>query len=227
MTRKDAKRVTPCLILFDADGTLYQSHRLHYLAYEHALRNMKCSKKIQWKDFKREVIDGAKNGPLFLGEQGIQIDAAVFYKKRQEAYEQLAHENLQATDGAKEFLQWCRDNDIQLGIVSASKLSVIKTSLSLLDLADHFELIVSYEDTIGHQKPDPFPYVLARERTKTSPEDVLVFEDSHKGVQAAKAAGLRCIGLLHNTNTKQSLQNADHIITSFREANKYVSSAEG
>jgi beta-phosphoglucomutase len=48
---------------------------------------------------------------------------------------------------------------------------------------------------ITHSKPDPEIFLLAAKKLNVSPEDCLVFEDAEAGVEAALAAGMKCVGI--------------------------------
>lgn len=61
-------------------------------------------------------------------------------------------------------------------------------------------------------KPDPEAYLLALERLGgVSAADVLVFEDTPVGVEAARAAGMRCVAVL-GTVPRERLAEADEVI---------------
>ena len=57
-----------------------------------------------------------------------------------------------------------------------------------------FDIVVTVED-VRHPKPAPDAYLLACERLNVSPNNVLVFEDSNLGIQAALAAGCMTIAI--------------------------------
>jgi beta-phosphoglucomutase len=50
-------------------------------------------------------------------------------------------------------------------------------------------------DDVVHGKPDPEGYLIALDRLGVSGSDALSFEDTHFGVMAAVAAGMRCVGV--------------------------------
>jgi sugar-phosphatase len=61
-------------------------------------------------------------------------------------------------------------------------------------MLEHFTVVVSAED-VTRGKPDPEVYLRAAQRLGAEPGRCLVFEDSLAGVQAARAAGMRVVGL--------------------------------
>lgn len=69
-------------------------------------------------------------------------------------------------------------------------------------------------DIVSKKKPDPAIYLLALEKTGFRPEECLVIEDSHNGIMAAKAAGIRVIATSNFYTQREDLSNADVIVTS-------------
>ena len=78
----------------------------------------------------------------------------------------------------------------------------IETILNKTKLRHYFKVIVSANDT-KRSKPEPDPYLLAVElltgrRDLPSHNDFVAVEDSLWGIQSAKRAGLKCIGVTHS-----------------------------
>ena len=65
-------------------------------------------------------------------------------------------------------------------------------SLASLNLLDRFDTMVCAGD-YTRSKPDPEAFLLAAARLRVAPEACLVFEDTEKGIQAAKAAGMASV----------------------------------
>lgn len=74
-----------------------------------------------------------------------------------------------------------------------------KQSLKLYRPPTFFQGIVSAED-VHTGKPDPEVYLMAAARVGTSPDRCIVVEDSVAGVEGARRAGMRSIGVSHNGN---------------------------
>jgi beta-phosphoglucomutase-like phosphatase (HAD superfamily) len=87
---------------------------------------------------------------------------------------------------------------VPVAIASGAARLEIETVLEASGLRDLFEVLVCLED-VTNGKPDPEGYLVALDllnRNRSSPiqaTDVLVFEDSEHGLQAAIAAGMRCV----------------------------------
>ena len=74
--------------------------------------------------------------------------------------------------------------------------------MARLELTDHFHVIRT-RDHVSEAKPSPELFVTAAEMLDVKPEEALIFEDSHNGLQAALAASIPCV-IIPNNVTKHS-----------------------
>lgn len=68
-------------------------------------------------------------------------------------------------------------------------------------------------DEISHGKPHPEGYLTAADRLTVDPEQCIVIEDAPPGIEAARAAGMRAIGVL-GTYPAEALGAADVVVPS-------------
>jgi len=114
-----------------------------------------------------------------------------------------------------DFIKKIKQNKLKIGICSSSPRGWIDLVVNRFDLFDYIDKIVSSEDIPGKGKPNPEIYLKIIEELKVRKKEVLVIEDSKKGIQAAKSAGLYCIGFKNGFNNDQDLNKADSMISSF------------
>ncbi len=133
--------------------------------------------------------------PLFLGSDAAAGTVARISDAKEAAYRRLVRESgIAAIDGAVEWVKrlhaarWCQ------AIASAAPRANIEVILDVLDLQNCFEASVAAED-VERGKPDPQVFRLAAERLGVPPSRSIVVEDGRAGVEAARRAGMRCIGL--------------------------------
>lgn len=203
-------------ILFDADGTLYDSTMLHYEAYRvvsRELYNFDFSEKLYFD----ECIDHYKKPTQVLRECSVVCNDDDFYAKKRPYFYKIAQEKLKPTPGLVGFLQAARQHNIPCVIVSGASHNSLEDSLNILGLSDFFKFRIAFKDSSENQKPHPFPYEQAIARLRISPEDGLAFEDTDSGVLSANRAGLFCIGIKNATNTAEQLKQAQFIISDFNE----------
>ncbi len=105
------------------------------------------------------------------------------------AWEKYSHV-VRLKDGAKEFLDQCREQGIKLGIASSNSRELINACLKSNQVEEYFGCVMSGTD--GYKgKPAPDIYLAAAKVLDVNPKYCLVFEDIVAGIQAGKNAGMR------------------------------------
>lgn len=183
-------------VLFDLDGVIVFTDEYHYRAWKrladeqgwvfnkkinHACRGVPRMASLEVilrhnnlhlsEDKKHELAD-RKN--TYYKELLQQIDASALYP------------------GAVELLTALKMRGVKLGLCSSSKNAA--EVLRRLRLTSLFDTVVTGHD-ITHAKPHPEIFLRAAEQLKIHPFHCLVFEDAASGVEAAHAAGMKCIGV--------------------------------
>jgi HAD superfamily hydrolase (TIGR01509 family) len=131
-------------------------------------------------------------------------------------FKEMAATEAGIIEGVPQFLNMLSDGKIPMAICSGALLPEIEMILKGAGLRSFFEVIVSAEQ-VQRGKPDPEGFLLAlkllnkRMHKSIKPEDCVVIEDSHWGLQAAKAAGMRAVAIT-NTYAAEHLKPADKII---------------
>lgn len=94
--------------------------------------------------------------------------------------------------GVKNLLQQLRRDGLKVGLASSSKNA--RMVLRNLQIEDQFD---GYVDgtMITHSKPHPEIFLQAAKQMNVPPESCVVFEDAEAGVEAALAAGMKCVGV--------------------------------
>jgi HAD superfamily hydrolase (TIGR01509 family) len=109
----------------------------------------------------------------------------------------------------------------KLAVASSGTREKIHAALKNLKLTGDFGIVVS-GDEVANGKPAPDVFLKAAEKLAVKPAECLVLEDAEHGVQAAKAAGMRCIGVHNQTifkalGVKQDLSKADLQVSSLQD----------
>lgn len=181
-------------LLFDFDGLILDTETPIFQAWGDKFREFGQELIIEeWAEILGK--SGRDDGPIksFLKTIG---DA----KKQQEIFREVSKIELDLVKqqkplpGAVELIKKAKGDGIKLGIVSSSDREWVHTHLRRLDLLEYFDH-TSCSDDVVDAKPDPALYHLGLEKMESSPEKVLVLEDSPNGVLAAKRAGLYCIAV--------------------------------
>lgn len=177
-------------LLFDLDGTLADTDRLHERAWlevllpygirgDHAFYQRHISGHLN-----PEIV--ARLLPHLSADEGRALIEA-----KERRFRELAR-GLEALPGLDELWQWARGRGLAQALVTNAPRPNVE--LVLRTLGVEFDLIVLAEE-LAAGKPDPLPYRTALERLGLEAAEALAFEDSPSGVRSAVGAGIRTIGL--------------------------------
>ncbi len=111
--------------------------------------------------------------------------------------------------GAKEFIEEVRSRGFLVALGSASKNAPL--ILSQINMKSYFDVIVDGSRVVN-AKPNPEIFLLAARDLDVTPTECIVFEDAEAGIEAAKRAGMHCIGV----GDPKILSAADSVIPGFQ-----------
>ncbi len=115
--------------------------------------------------------------------------------------------------GSLKFIDLLLSNNFILGLASSSPQRIIDLILEALKIRKKFKVITCTEE-VKKGKPAPDIFLLTAKKLGATPQNCVVFEDAPRGVQAAKAAGMKCIAIT-TTHKKVELEKADRIVEQF------------
>lgn len=112
--------------------------------------------------------------------------------------------------GAKAFVESVREAGLKTAIGSASKNTM--TILMKIGMDKHFDAIVD-GNKVTKAKPDPEVFLNAAKELNVNATECVVFEDAIAGIEAAKNAAMRCVGI----GQPAVLTEADTVVSSLAE----------
>ena len=110
---------------------------------------------------------------------------------------------------------------LKLAVVTGANANGVYATLRANDLQTHFTTIVSGDD-VRVSKPAPDCYFLAFEKLELRAADCLAIEDTQHGLQAANAAGIRCLALPTPMSRHHNFDCATAILDGMPQAITYV-----
>jgi len=123
-------------------------------------------------------------------------------------YGEIVKGRLEPLPGVHEFISRARAKGLKLAVASSADRVKIDINLREMKIsADTFDVIVSGGNVVK-KKPDPEIFLTAAKKLGMKPDECLVVEDAVNGVAAAKAAGMKCLGLT-TSFTPEELAGAD------------------
>jgi len=193
--------------IFDWDGVIIDSSKHHEESWERLAREI--SKTLPNGHFKRGF--GMKNEFIIPKILAWSEDAAEIERlslRKEMLYRAVVKERgIVALPGVEPWLRTLGDAGVPCVIGSSTHRENIETTLELTGLRDCFSAIVSAEDVM-HGKPHPEVFLKSAQKIGRSPEQCVVFEDAHVGIEAARNAGMRVIAVA-TTNPLAELTDAD------------------
>lgn len=204
--------------IFDMDGVLVDTQHIHSDATAAALQEsgIVCTREdlLEYAGTKRGVAIAA-----ILASRHASADVeAVCVRKDELFMERMKQVKLTAIAGIPALLKNLRAHGICMAIASSSEDAFINYIVDSLEIRGYFDVLVSGQ-TLPESKPNPEIYLLAAKKLGVRPRDCVVLEDAGLGVQAAKAAGMYCIGYRNPNSGIQDFSLADKIVHSIAEIN--------
>lgn len=108
--------------------------------------------------------------------------------------------------GVHECLDWLRERDVKLAIITNKPSQFIEPLLEEKGLTGYFQWLVG-GDTLPQQKPDPAALLLVMKKVGVGPAESLFVGDSRNDVRAAKAAAVPCVALSYGYNHGEPITN--------------------
>ncbi len=184
-------------VLFDFDGVLAQTEPFHYRAYREILAPLGIRLTRALYDRRYLAFDDRTALERMLRDGGRSLPRAAFadlMRRKKRHYARLCGSRLKVGRQAAGLLR-AVSRRVPVAIVSGAARDEIVTALRRGRVNGVVETIVAAED-VRRCKPDPEGYRLALDRLGISrPGGSVAVEDAPGGVRAARAAGLRVIGI--------------------------------
>ena len=195
--------------IFDLNGTMIDDMDFHIRAWHSILNSLGAELSLQ--QVKLECY--GKNEELleriFPGRfSNEEMQTMILHKEQTYQLEFKPHLALIA--GLASFLQKAYAESIPMGIGSAALPMNIYYVLDGLQIRHYFKAIVSAVD-VALSKPHPETFLSCAKQLGVDPSNCIVFEDSPKGVLAAKMAGMQCV-VLTTMHSADEFEGYDNIL---------------
>jgi HAD superfamily hydrolase (TIGR01509 family) len=215
----------PLAVAFDCDGTIADTESLSVEAWRRSL----ADQGLHVTTSELGVLVGwpfAVNWARFEGRIGVSAKER-FRAGLRGHFAALFDEGLEVHTDVVSVMHALVAQDVALAVVSSSNRAHVERVLDRVGVSHLVDHVVASEDTL-HHKPDPSPYVEACRRLGVVPERASAVEDTATGAAAARAAGLRTIGVLRSHSTA-ALHAACHAVVGPLELDdlRLVGRAEG
>jgi HAD superfamily hydrolase (TIGR01509 family) len=206
-------------IIFDFDGVIADSEPLHFRAFQQALAEdgLELSPKLYYSRYLGYDDVGAFQA--YGEDHGLPMDAARMkdlIARKGLKLQAMLHGGSVLFPGAVEFVR-AAAGAVPIAIASGALRHEIDEVIEAAGVANLFTAIVASGDT-PESKPSPAPYRLAFERLRETSSAALdarrcvAIEDSRWGLESARGAGLRCVGVT-NSYPADELTGAELVVS--------------
>jgi beta-phosphoglucomutase family hydrolase len=179
------------------DGTLVDSAEYHWQAWRDTMSREGFP--ITYEQFRATF--GQRNDSIlrqWLGEKAISELMQRIGDAKEALYRQnVRQQGISPLPGALEWLHLLHRKGWGQAIASAAPRTNIETILDALQVSQCFQAIVSADD-VHRGKPDPEVFLIAATQLRVTPKHCIVVEDAEHGIEAARAAGMKSIGVSQN-----------------------------
>jgi beta-phosphoglucomutase len=180
-------------LLYDLDGTLIDSMRLHDRSWElwHARQGLP----FDIEGFFHATA--GRSGPeimteLFPGRSAAEILSLC--DEKEQLYRDLALQQLQPIAGAQDLLARCHAAGLRQAVCTAGPTKNVEVAYRLFNFDRHVGTMVNPEQGF-RGKPHPDLFFEAARRLGVEPANCVVFEDAPLGIEAAQRAGMRAVAV--------------------------------
>jgi HAD superfamily hydrolase (TIGR01509 family) len=187
-------------VLWDLDGTLVDSEEYHWLAWKEILDQEGIS--LTRAQFLSSF--GQRNDAILRAWLGEDASLELIQKigdDKEAHYRELVRTNgLSPLPGAAEWLERLHQEEWPQAIASSAPRLNVEAVLDALHLRKWFQASTAAED-VQAGKPDPQVFLVAASRLNAAPGICIVVEDARAGVEGARRAGMRSIGVGQNASS--------------------------
>ncbi|SPE26754.1 HAD-superfamily hydrolase, subfamily IA, variant 3 [Candidatus Sulfopaludibacter sp. SbA3] len=175
------------------DGVLVDSNPVHREAW--TLFNRRFG--LETTEEMHQRMYGKRNDQIirdFFGEQLPPEEVVARGAAKEELYRDMIAGRLEEilVPGLRDFLK--RQETTPKAIATNAEPANVNFLLDRADLRQYFRVVVDGHQ-VSHPKPHPEVYLRAAEQLGAAPSHCIVLEDSYSGVAAARAAGMKVIGI--------------------------------
>jgi len=189
-------------IIFDLDGTLVDSLPYHHESWRIFFKN----NNLEENDFTEILKEYKGGGTLELmtsvfGNMYTKEELEQMTDDKEIIFRDIYKSKIYPIEGLKKFLDNLKESNISLSIGSnAIRKNVIMT-IEELGITNYFSSIIC-GDEVSKGKPDPEMYIKTLSNLKVNKDECVIFEDSIEGIEAAKNADIKVIGVTSSQSSE-------------------------
>jgi HAD superfamily hydrolase (TIGR01509 family) len=200
-------------VLFDMDGVLADTERLHWAAYRSVL--LEHGVDVGLEEYRRHFIARGGGPEYACRTYALPMSADELRARKAPRYLALLRQGVQALPGARAALERLRRTQ-RLAVATNAARVEADLVLGGLALAPLLDAVVTRED-YASAKPAPDAYLAAAAALGLPPAACVVVEDTERGATAARAAGISAIAVPNDLTLDNDFGACRHRLASLDE----------
>ena len=201
-------------IFWDNDGVLVETEHLYFQATQEILASIDIP--LTREDYIALFLVQGRGAWHMAEQRGVPaVEIERLRHERNVRYSELLAQATRVMAGVTEVLDALHGRYV-MGVVTSSRrdhFDVIHRNTGLLK---YFDFVLTASD-FSRVKPDPEPYLRAVERSGVPKEACMAIEDSARGLESARAAGIGCIVVPTELTRQSNFTGADKVLGSIGE----------
>jgi HAD superfamily hydrolase (TIGR01509 family) len=203
-------------IAFDLDGLIFNTEHVFSMATKQLFESRN---RAMPDDLIRRMMGRRPPEGMWILKEALEADDPVeaIQEECSDHFLGLLDEHLEPMPGVFELLTLLEERGLPKAVATSSPLRFLDNLMGRFDgLFERFEFALTAEN-VGQGKPNPEIYFKAARRLSVDPDEMLVFEDSEAGTNAASAAGAFVISVPHEHSRYHDFSNASRIADTLRD----------
>ena len=204
-------------LIFDMDGVLVNSVKPIWESFNVLLKEegVHFSDDYIKNNLARSLRDNLR---AWKKEFGIKDYDLMEFSKKAGAIQLDLLKNEKVSQSLVNLLEQAKRQNIKCAVATSSLRWRAEKILNLLNIRTFFDVLVTADDIKNH-KPAPDAFLEAARLLDVRPEECVVIEDAENGIESAKNANMKAVGLVTEYYPANELRHADIVINDFSEIN--------
>jgi len=199
-------------VIFDMDGVIADNYKFHQAAWMEFCKRHKIDFE---KAFRSRVFGGTNKDHFeaFFSMTLSEREIKEYEEEKEAIYRELYKPHVQPVQHLDSFLAKLNNAEIPVALATSAPPVNVDFILEMTGFEQYFQTILNASH-VTRGKPDPEIYLQTAKTLNISPSSCIVIEDSENGIEAAKRAGMKVIGVT-TTLKEHELPEVDLAIKDF------------